>query len=531
MMTFLQRLGDLVLGMLCGFDRLVFRGKLCPLYAPEGMNIYLGANKVLRKDFEKHAHRVTQEVLQASLMDQAKASSRFRYLASTNIDKDEVARGFAAKHQVGEGLVCVLQCVEPCWSYTLDSQETENGNKVLTVQGKQRKCSHLYHYFIDPQFGWMYVRLQTWFPFEMQVYVNGREWLSRTMDKEKLRYQRGDNKILWVEDWQRAQQLLDEQLRTNWPTVLDAWRQQVHPLHPGHLGKMPLLYNWTVCQSEWATDVAFAARAELERWLPLWQRQALNYDSSEILRFFGRTGRVCGNSPLAVETEWKRFYEGLRLKHWVNSNSLKLYDYLNVARVETTINDAAFFKVYRASQADPEGPKNWRIMRRSVADLHRRAEVSQKVNERYLEGMSVVKETRPVKELVEPLCARVSEPGQKASANPGKRPQRKVRALNPWSKEDAALLVAINDPKWMVSGIRNRDLVAILYPATTSDDQEKRRRSSRVTRLLRLLRAHGLLQKVPKTHRYQVSEKARTTIAALLAAGNANPAELVTKAA
>src|SRR5205814_1303045 len=147
-----------------------------------------------------------------------------------------------------------------------------------------------------------------------------------------------------------------------------------------------------------------------------------------------------------------------------------------------------------------------------------RAEVSQGVNERYLEGMSVVKETRPVKEWVEPLCARVSELSKKASAKPsetpGKKPERKVRALNPWSKEDAALLVAISDPKWMVAGIRNRDWVALLDPTPASDDQEKRRRSARVTRLLRLLRGHGLLQKVPKTHRYQVSEKARTTIAA-----------------
>jgi hypothetical protein len=216
--------------------------------------------------------------------------------------------------------------------------------------------------------------------------VNGREWLSRTMAKEKLRHQRSDNKILWVEDWQRAQQLMDEQLQTNWPTVLDAWQQQVHPLHPGHLGKMSLDYNWTAHQSEWASDVAFASRAELERWLPLWQRQALNYDSSEVLRFLGRARLVEGKSPLKVETEWKRFYEGLRIKHWVDSNSLKLYDHLNIARVETTINNTDFFKVYRPSQTDPDGPKDWRVMRRSVADLYRRAEVSQGVNERYLEG-------------------------------------------------------------------------------------------------------------------------------------------------
>ena len=523
MNAFLHRFGGLVLGMLSGLDRLVLRGKLCFLYSPNGMNKYLDVNGVLRKDFEAHTRGVTQQVLQASLIERAKASGQFRYLGSSNSDKNEVARGFAAEHRVREGLVCVLQCVESCWSFGLESKASAEGKKTLSVGGKQRKCSHLYHYFIDPQFGWMFVRLQTWFPFEMQVYVNGREWLSRTMDHEGLRYRRGDNKILWVEDWQRAQQLLDEPLRTDWPAVLDAWQRQVQPLHPGHLGKMAVRYNGTVHQSEWATAVAFAARGQLERWLPLWQRQALNYRSSEVLRFFGRARRLSGKATSKVETEWKRFYEGLRLKHWADSNALKLYDYLNVARVETTINDASFFKVYRASQADPEGPQDWRELRRSVADLPCRAAVSQQVNDRYLQEMSVVKETRSVKELVAPLGTRVPEPGKKA--------ERKVRALNPWSKEDAALLVAIADPQWMVAGIRNRDLVAILHPEATTDAPEKRRRSARVTRLIRLLRAHGLLEKVPKTHRYQVSENARSTIGALLAAGNANPAKLAAKAA
>lgn len=519
MNSFLQRFGSFVRGILSGFDRLVFRGKLCALYSPEGMNIYLAANKILRKDFDRHVNEVTKKVLQGSLVDQAKAMDRFEYLQSTKCDKDRVARSYAAKHKVSEGLVCVLQCVEPCWSYTLESK-----NHVLTVQGKQRKCSHLYHYYIDPQVGWMYVRLQTWFPFEMQVYVNGREWLARSLDREGLKYRRSDNKILAVEDWQRAQDLLDGQLVTHWPTLLDAFQRQVHPQHPGLLGKLSQLrYNWTVHQSEWATDAAFASRAELAKWMTRWQRQALNYDSTQILRFLGRTGHLQGNYPWQVETEWKRFYEGLRIKHWVDRNSLKLYDHLNIARVELTINDADFFKVYRASQAEPDGPKDWRAMRRSVADLHRRAEVSQKVNERYLAGMATVKETRTVKDLVEPLCNRVPEPGKKT--------ERKVRALNPWSKEDATLLQAIADPKWMVTGIRNRDLVALLYPEDAKDAAEKRRRSTRVTRLLRLLRAHHLLQKVPKTHRYQISEQARNSIAALLAAACANPTQLTEKAA
>ena len=181
--------------------------------------------------------------------------------------------------------------------------------------------------------------------------------------------------------------------------------------------------------------------------------------------FFGRTGRLHGNSAVEVETEWKRYYEGLRIKHWVGHNSLKQYNCSNVCRVETTINVADMFKVYRASEANPQGELDWRPMRKSVADLYRRAEVSQKVNERYLEGMAAANETRTVRELTEPLCVRAPEPGKKA--------RRKVRALNPWSPTDAALLLAISDPKWMVAGVRNRDLVAVLYQDAAPNDGRK----------------------------------------------------------
>lgn len=514
MKTFLQRFGGIVLGILSGFDRLVLKGKLRQLYWPDGMNRYCNANGVLYKEFKEHAKRVTQQILQASLIEQAKKLGRFEYLRSSNIDKDKVARGYADKHRVKEGLVCVLQCVEPCWTFDLKS---ENG--LLTVQGEQGKCSNLYHYYQHPQFGWMYVRLQTWFPFEMQVYLNGREWLAQQLKQAGLKYRRSDNKFLWINDWQQAQELFDQQLRTSWPTVLDELQRQVHPLHPGHLGRVPAQYNWTVFQSEWATDVAFRERRDLEKLFTPWLRHAfLNFDSAQVLRFLGRTGRIDKNGTAQVKSNVEQFFEGARVKHWVDHNSLKLYDHLNVLRPETTINNPSGFRVYRTAENDPDGPQGWRVLRRGVADLHRRAQVSQAANERYLEALAGVAETKTVTELAEPLC--------RPATTPGKKSVRKVRALNPFAPEDNALLRAISDPKWMVNGLRNRDLVAVLYATPSDDPVERRRRSSKVTRLLRLLRGHGLLQKVPKTHRYQVSAEARTTILALLAAGNANPATL-----
>jgi hypothetical protein len=511
--TFLQRLGGIVLGVLAGFDRLVFKGKMRQLYSPNGMNCYLAANRVLRKEFKAHAKEITDQVMQASLVEHAKSLGRFRYLNSSQLSKEEVARQIAQEQPVREGLICVLQCVEPCWTFDLKSKEQH-----LTVQGQMGKCSQLYHYYQHPQFGFMHVRLQTWFPFEMQVYLNGREWLSRQLEAAGFGYRRSDNKFLWVSDWQRAQELFDQQLQTNWPEQLDGLQRQVHPLHPGHLGQLPLAYNWTVFASEWATDVAFRSREDLAPLFARWVRHAvLNYDSAKVLRFLGKSGSLRANGAQEVKTVLERFYEGTRVKHWAGKNSLKLYDHVTVLRPETTINDPSGFKVYRTAATDPDGAHSWRVMRRGVADLHRRAQVSQAANERYLEALATVAETKTVKDLAEPLCRRVAAPGKAG---------RQVRALNPLEASDAALLTALSDPKWMINGLRNRDLVAVLYPQATDDPTEKRRRSARVTRLLRLLRGHGLLHKVSKTHRYQVSAEARTIIVALLAARDADAEKL-----
>jgi hypothetical protein len=350
MKTFLERFGGVVLGVLCGFDRLVFRGKLRQLYSPHGMNVLLATNSILRKEFKAHATAVTEQLLRASLMSRADQEGRYRYLNSAQTSKDEVARAIAAEHPVAEGLVCVLRCVEPCWTFDL-----KNISGQLTVQGEQGKCSQLYHYFVHPQFGWIHVRLQTWFPFEMQVYVNGREWLARTLDRAGLGYRRSDNKFLWVEDWQRAQQLFDQQLQTPWPTVLDELQRQVHPLHPQHLGRMPLAYNWTVHQSEWASDVAFRTPEDLERYYLRWVQHAfLNFDSVQVLRFLGRSGHLYQTGTAAVQTDLARFYEGIRLKHHVAGNSLKLYNHHNVLRPEVTINHPKGFVVYRTAGGFPK---------------------------------------------------------------------------------------------------------------------------------------------------------------------------------
>ena len=148
MKSFLQRFALLVSGVLHGFDRLVFRGKLVQLYCPDGMHTLVALNHVQRSDYKRYAAGVTTKVLAASLVAQAKELQRFRYLPSCKVSKEATAREIAAQHNVQEGLVCVLQCVEPCWTF----DKVKNAAGCWEIRGESGKCSHLYHYYIHPLF-------------------------------------------------------------------------------------------------------------------------------------------------------------------------------------------------------------------------------------------------------------------------------------------------------------------------------------------------------------------------------------------
>ena len=138
---------------------------------------------------------------------------------------------------------------------------------------------------------------------------------------------------------------------------------------------------------------------------------------------------------------------------------------------------------------------------------------SQKINERYAASLATVEEARPLGQLLEGITQRTQAKG------------RSVRALNPLAERDAALLEAVSRGEFLIHGFRNRDLCAILYgPA---EKCEQRKQAGKITRLLGILRAHSLIAKVPKTHRYQLTEKGRTSISALLAARHANVKKLL----
>jgi hypothetical protein len=295
----------------------------------------------------------------------------------------------------------------------------------------------------------MNARIQTWMPFTIQICLNGREWLARQMDAAGIRYRRRDNCFTWIED-----------------------------------------------------SVALA-----EIYPALVQHGISAFSSPDVMRFLGR--KVHGAFRGEIVSDFKDRPEGVRIKHRVGINSVKLYDKQgSILRVETTVNDPRGFKVFRPAEGDPEGHCTWRPMRKGIADLHRRARVSAASNERYLDALASVDTSTPLGELIGEIC------------RPALWRGKRVRALRPWSEEDVQLFEAVTRGEFNVNGFRNRDLQALLYNRPAGSPEEKRRRSSRVTRLLRMLRAHGLIRKVPHTRRYTLAAKGRQVLPAILTADN-----------
>lgn len=516
MLSFLTRQASRVKGWLSGFDRVRFRGTLRWLAHVDGLMGYLSYKSVLLKDFKEYATSVTNTIVQASKQIAAEQQRPVKFLDSSNGSKEKMAREIAERDGITSGLVCVLECVEPCFTFEVGPNAA---TKKLELRRFFGKCKHQYFYLIDPQLGWMHVRLQTWMPFNVHVVINGREWLARDLIRHQIPFERRENCFVDIGDVARAQELFDQQQQTNWKSLLDRVLWRVHPTHRAHFDTNILDYYWSANETEVATDVMFNSPEDLASVYPYFVRHAMtSFGSGDVLRFLGKRPHVQKFTTAEILTHLAHRPEGIRVRHALNGNSVKMYDKQgSVLRIETTINQTREMKVYRASETDPDGLKAYRILRKGVADLHRRCEISQKSNARYLEALSVVDSEKTLGEMTSPICQRTTWKG------------RSVRALNPLNEDDAKLLAVVNRGEFVLLGFRNRDLCQQLF--ADNPHLTDKQKMTKVTRLIQLLRAHGLVQKVPKTHRYQVTAKGRETITATFASRAANTRKLTELAA
>jgi hypothetical protein len=494
---FVAKFTSLIVTVLSCFDRVIIKGYLPITNGPALEGFVDHVLKIRRKDFMAFAEKQSE-----SLVDHAKrlareAGAEYRYLQGKP-RKDKLVGEILRQRPILEGLVCIFCCMECDASFQLVSAKDRP-----RLVNKRRQQRVLYFYFLDPELGLIHIRLPTWFPFSVQVYVNGHSWLEQQMLKQRLGFNLQDNAFTALDDPQAAQELADSFAKLKWTKILDGLVRRVNPLMYERWFR-GLCYYWVVDQAEYATDLIFTSREALAGLYPrLLDHAAVNFSAKDILTFLGRRFHPRFDGEVLTNCQKGR-WPGARIKHRMKNNWLKMYDKFGwVLRIETVINDPREFRVRRLRTREGRREMMWCPMNKGVVNLYRFREVALAANRRYLDALAVVDDPAPayrqVKELTEPVVVS----------------GRSHAGFNPASLADVRLFQTVLDGDHLLRGFRNADIRAALH-GSTEDVGERHRQSHAVGRMLKRLHVRGLIVKVPHSHRWHVSGKGQQVLGAVV---------------
>jgi hypothetical protein len=281
---------DRVTGSLAMFDRMIFKGRLTGLYKKDGARYFLWTQGVALTDFTGYAKATTERIANNArklVTDAGRPVISFDHVKTRHFAqrKDELAKSIAERDGITEGIICLISAVETCISFQVRRSHTTH---TINLYRRERKCLHHYLYLIDPEFGFMHVRIQGWMPYDCQIYLNGREWLARQLDRRHLGYRRYDNALVRIDNLQVACQLCERFAHRAWVRVLNVFARLLNPILPAVRAAGCGGYYWVLDQAEIATDVMFTTRPKLlEIWPDLVRHAALNMSSQDVLGFLG----------------------------------------------------------------------------------------------------------------------------------------------------------------------------------------------------------------------------------------------------
>jgi hypothetical protein len=495
---FLEKFASLIVAVLSCFDRVIFKG-----YLPFGDDQHLNGwvdyvLKMRRSQFYDLLKEHSDTLVDYAKAFAAEAGRPYEHKQG-KFRKERFIQELIRRDQLTEGLVAVLCTLETC--RTIKLVHGQNRPRLSFARRPQRV---LYYYFLDAEFGLRYVRLETWFPYTVQVYVNGHDWLARQMRQHQLGFVQQDNAFTQLDDPQRAQELADRFSQLRWVQQLAQWVRQVNPHVVAGGWLAHLEYYWVTEQAEYATDVLCASRAKLSELYPrLLDHATVNFSAKDILTFLGR--KLHGNFLGEVLSDVKkRRVPGARVKHRMAENWLKMYDKFGlVLRIETVINSPQEFRVRRRRVRRGERQMVWCPMNKGVSNLPSYQRVCRAANDRYLNALSVVADPAAGYAQV----ARLTEPKLHRG--------RRYAGFNPARRQDVRLFQAVLAGEHELHGFRNAQIREALCPVAPNPT-ERRRQANAVTRLLKRLHVRGLIAKIPRSRRWRVTRRGHKLLGRIL---------------
>jgi len=205
-MNIIEQNSEKINGVFETFDRMIINGYILQLCNYRQFLYYLIQNNVMLKDFNRFAADQTDLLcrhIEAYIKDNGVG---LKYLDSGKLDKNELARKEFEASPLKTGLVAAFSAVELCRTMTVKPNKS---SKLLEIASRPTKCKHYYFYYNDAEFGWMFLKIQTWFPYNAQIYMNGREYMSRLLSKNDIPYEMYSNSFSYLGDFSKAQDLAD----------------------------------------------------------------------------------------------------------------------------------------------------------------------------------------------------------------------------------------------------------------------------------------------------------------------------------
>ena len=486
---FLVKFASLIVCVLHCFDRVIFKGHLAMARPAELERFVDYVLRVRRCHFIKVLAPQWSESLVEHAQRWARKHNRTYLYRKGSFKKDQWAEGLIRDQRIERGLVGILCTQETCNSFALVP-----GEKRPRFISKPRQQNVLYYYFLDPQLGLIHVRLQTWAPFTLQVYVNGHDWLAQQMVRLGMGFVLKHNAFTQLDDPAKTQRQADRFAKLDWTKILTRYGRLVNPLLRKELSCYRV--RWFVDQAEYATDLLFKSPSALSGlYQKLLQFATLTFTPKDILGFLGRKWDRRFDGDVQTEVKTDRLL-GTRIKHRMTRNWLKMYDKFGlILRVETVINRPKEFSVLRSRKhRDGTTSLGYFPMNKDVGSLVQYQEQALACNRRYLDALSIVDDPAPAYQQLRQL----TEPKRVA--------ERSSAGFNPARREDVRLFAAVLDGDHIARGFRNKDIRAALFGNTAP---ASRQQSAAVGRLVKRLHNRHLVAKIPRTRRWRVTETGR----------------------
>lgn len=390
--------------------------------------------------------------------------------------KEEVAKEYLARFPGKEGVLFIGKAQEKGRVVRTEKRRNpRTGQSYPWLVEATALVNQYYFYCLDRDFGPFFLKLSSYFPYNGKLCLNGHEYLKRQLARRGVAFEALDNGLLSCADSKRAQKICDELDAPKIEALARKWlRRLPHPFSPQDQ-RVGCRHDISILQAEFSLtqvlDRPATGRAFFEEVI----RDNLDLGRPDRVQLiFDR--RVTRSTPGSFRT--RVITQGVYPSLHVDYKHSRIKQYHKEGRglrTETTINDTWDFEIGRRLQ-------NLSALRKIGFQANRRLLDVQRIShDCYLGEDAFQKLHRPV------IAA-----GQRAPA---------LRFGNP---RVLAVLQALVIFRLLPHGFSNRDLrqqVAPLLGLTV-----ERFTQGKMTYELRRLRLHGLIQRVPKSHRYRVTD-------------------------